>query len=98
MPTASLTLVTMDENNHATWRRKVKVNYGAQVVNWKKISTQEARAMEIHEWDGGFNKLTKAALLEEKEMRLNFVNIPVDLTGYETAILEVIVEADEVVE
>ena len=54
--------------------------------------------MKIDEWDGCLNSLTKAELLEDKVTRLSFLNLPIDLTGYETAMLEIIIEADEVVE
>jgi len=88
----------MDKDNHETWRTKVKVNYAAQLVQWKKVSTTQARDMKIDEWDGGLNGLTKAELLQGKAIKLSFVNLPIDLTGYETAMLEIIIEADEVVE
>ena len=53
------------------------------------------KAMRTDEWSGEVNKLNEAPILD-KEIHLSFSEVEIDLTGYENAILELVIEAGEV--
>ncbi len=85
----------LDDANYVTMSSKVKLNYGTAKANWKKTTSSNALSMKVDEWSGKVNQL-EATILPTKAIKLTFNNLQIDLTGYESASVELVIEANEV--
>jgi len=85
----------LDDANHAAMTSHVKMNYNATKAPWKKMTSKNSLDLKVNEWIGERNKLT-APILLKKVLKISFKNLKIDLTGYETAQVELIIETNEV--
>ena len=85
----------LDDANHAAMTSHVKMNYTATKSPWKRKTSQNSLDLKVNEWIGERNKLT-APILFGKVLKISFKNLKIDLTGYETAQVELIIETNEV--
>ena len=85
----------LDEANHASMRPLVLMNYSTNKAKWKKKTSANAKLLKVNEWVGKINQL-EASILSIKALKISFKDLEIDLTGYENASVELVIEANEV--
>jgi len=85
----------LDDANHASMRPRVLMNYSINKAAWKKKTSANAKSLKVDEWVGKINQL-EASILPIKALKISFKDLEIDLTGYENASVELIIEANEV--
>ncbi len=85
----------LDDANHASMRPRVLMNYSTNKAKWKKKTSENAKLLKVNEWVGKINQL-EASILSIKALKISFKDLEIDLTGYENASVELIIEANEV--
>ncbi len=85
----------LDEANHASMRPLVLMNYSTNKAKWKKKTSANAKLLKVDEWVGKKDHL-EAPILSIKALKISFKDLEIDLTGYENASVELVIEANEV--